>query len=89
MKPNLDLVKYTNAKQLMDDLNKYIEDNLGKDFKLGHSYFMKIENEEDLEFVKEYKIKPLLEEYFYSDEKSVDDILAQAKKEYAPKEENK
>ena len=31
---------------------------------------MKIDNEDDLEFVKEYKIKPLLEEYFYGDEEN-------------------
>jgi 5-methylcytosine-specific restriction protein B len=37
---------------------------------LGHSYFMKVNSEDDLEFVKEYKIKPLLEEYFYADEEN-------------------
>ncbi|WP_165786430.1 hypothetical protein [Aliarcobacter cryaerophilus] len=31
---------------------------------------MKIEKEDYLEFVKEYKIKPLLEEYFYGDEEN-------------------
>jgi len=49
--------------------------NLSEDYKLGHSYFMNIENAEDLAFVKEYKIKPLLEEYFYSEERSADEIL--------------
>jgi len=29
---------------------------------------VKVENKEDLEFVKEYKVKPLLEEYFYADD---------------------
>ena len=72
MKPNLDLVKYLNAKQLMDDLNKYIGKNIGEDFKLGHSYFMKVQSDDDLEFVKEYKIKPLLEEYFYADSEKLD-----------------
>jgi len=88
MKPNPILVQNDNARQLMKELNSYIETHLNEDFKLGHSYFMKVENEEDLEFIKDYKIKPLLEEYFYSDEKSVDDILALSKKEYIPKEEN-
>jgi 5-methylcytosine-specific restriction protein B len=36
---------------------------------------MKIENNEDLEFVKEYKIKPLLEEYFYADDVKLDEAL--------------
>ena len=68
MLPKLELVKNDEAKGLMDKLNKHITNTLGEDYQLGHSYFMKIENEEDLEFVKEYKIKPLLEEYFYGDE---------------------
>ena len=29
----------------------------------------------DLEFIKEYKIKPLLEEYFYSEDKTPDKII--------------
>ena len=68
MLPKLELVANTEAKELMRKLNEYIKKTLGEDYQLGHSYFMKIENEEDLEFVKEYKIKPLLEEYFYGDE---------------------
>ena len=70
MKPNLDLVKDIEAKKLMEDLNTHIIKTINEDYKLGHSYFMKIENEDDLEFVKEYKIKPLLEEYFYGDEEN-------------------
>ena len=68
MKPNEELVKNENAKVLMNKLNDHIEKTINEDYKLGHSYFMKIENEDDLAFVKEYKIKPLLEEYFYGDE---------------------
>lgn len=68
MKPNLDLVKNENAKDLMQKLNEHISKTISEDYALGHSYFMKIENEDDLKFVKEYKIKPLLEEYFYGDE---------------------
>jgi len=78
MKPNLDLVNYDDAKQMMKRLNIYIEDKLGADYQLGHSYFMKVQNDDDLEFVKEYKIKPLLEEYFYAEGKSVDEIISEA-----------
>ncbi|OCL95307.1 McrB family protein [Aliarcobacter thereius] len=70
MKPKEELVKNEKAKDLMKELNNHIKETIGKDYKLGHSYFMKIENDEDLEFVKEYKIKPLLEEYFYGDEEN-------------------
>ncbi|MCW8895513.1 MAG: AAA family ATPase [Sulfurimonas sp.] len=78
MKPNLALVEDDNAREMMEKLNIYITKNLGEDYQLGHSYFMKVQNDEELEFVKEYKIKPLLEEYFYADEKSADKILDEA-----------
>ncbi|RBQ31452.1 hypothetical protein CRU92_06685 [Arcobacter sp. FW59] len=66
MKPNIDLVP-NEAKELFSKLNEFITNNLGEDYQLGHSYFMQ---GLDLEFVKEYKIKPLLEEYFYGDEEN-------------------
>jgi 5-methylcytosine-specific restriction protein B len=67
MKPNIKLVPQI-AQELFTKLNEHIEKTINEDYKLGHSYFMNIKDEEDLEFVKEYKIKPLLEEYFYGDE---------------------
>ena len=75
MKPNSDLINYLHAKELFEKLNSFIEESLGEDYKLGHSYFMNIDNEDDLKFVKEYKIKPLLEEYFYADDEKLNDIL--------------
>ena len=77
MKPSLELVTNPSARDMMKKLNIYITDKLGEDYQLGHSYFMKVQNEEDLEFVKEYKIKPLLEEYFYAEGESPDKILAE------------
>ena len=78
MKPSLELVEDSNAKNMMKKLNIYITNTLGEDYQLGHSYFMKVQNDDDLEFIKEYKIKPLLEEYFYAEDKSVDVILNEA-----------
>jgi len=75
MAPNLALVNYTGAKDIMAELNKEITETLGADYVLGHSYFMKIQNDDDLDFVLEYKIKPLLEEYFYGDKEGLDAIL--------------
>lgn len=80
MKPNVDLV-HVKAKELFNNLNKFIKENLNEDYMLGHSYFMKIESNEDLEFVKEYKIKPLLEEYFYADKENYDKAIAILNKE--------
>lgn len=67
MQPNENLIDYQPAKKLFNELNDFIAENLNEDYKLGHSYFMKVTNDQELEFVKEYKIKPLLEEYFYVD----------------------
>ena len=45
----------------------FIETTPNKDYLIGHAYFM---SELDLEVIKEYKIKPLLEEYFYGDKEN-------------------
>ncbi|MCK5294358.1 MAG: AAA family ATPase [Arcobacteraceae bacterium] len=79
MKPNLELVTNLEAKELMKKLNKYININISEDYELGHSYFMKVENSEDLEFIKEYKIKPLLEEYFYADDVKLNEVMEMIK----------
>ncbi len=75
MEPNLDLVENVKARNIMQQLNDKIIDALGADYVLGHSYFMNIENDDDLDFVLEYKIKPLLEEYFYGDEQGLKSIM--------------
>ncbi len=75
MKPNEELVTFPHAKELLNKLNSFIAENLNEDYKLGHSYFMNVANDEDLEFVKEYKIKPLLEEYFYVDKNKFEEVL--------------
>lgn len=78
MKPLVEVVEYENAKDLMKKLNEEILNTLGEDYLIGHGYFTNVNSEEDLEFVKRYKILPLLEEYFYGDDeklKSIKDIL--------------
>lgn len=60
-----------NFRDTFEKLNKQIEEDLGEEYQIGHSYFMNIE-ESDLDFVKEYKIKPLLEEYYYGNKKLKD-----------------
>ena len=73
MKPNIDLVSHIKAKNIMQILNEKITETLGSDYVLGHSYFMQIKNDDNLAFVLEYKIKPLLEEYFYGDKDAFDE----------------
>ena len=38
-----------------------------RDRQIGHSYVMKLKNDEDLQFSFKYKIIPLLQDYFYHD----------------------
>ena len=71
MKPESALVQ-VEAKELFQKLNKFITDNLGADFQIGHSYFM---NYDDLAFVLEYKIEPLLEEYFFADPDRLEEAI--------------
>jgi len=76
MEPNAELIKYGKAKKIFEALNEKLEVKLGTEHIIGHSYFMNVENEDDLKFVLEYKIKPLLEEYFYGDNDGLDEILS-------------
>ncbi len=70
MVPNPELVENHEAKELMKALNEKLDD----EHKIGHSYFMDIKSDDELEFVCEYKIKPLLEEYFYGDSEKLEEI---------------
>ncbi len=74
MQPNAKLIKFPPAKTLFETLNTKIKESIGEDYLLGHSYFMNIQDKDDLDFILEYKIKPLLEEYFYGDDR-LEDIL--------------
>ncbi|MDD4855441.1 MAG: AAA family ATPase, partial [Sulfuricurvum sp.] len=46
-------------------INKIIKERRGSDYLIGHAYFM---GNHDNEFVMKYKIRPLLEEYFYGED---------------------
>jgi len=54
-------------KQLLETINQRIEVLVDKDHQIGHSYFIGIQNLDDLKLVFKDKIIPLLEEYFYGD----------------------
>ena len=53
--------------KLLDRLNLRIEALLDRDHRLGHSYFMEVEDIERLHYVWYNKLIPLLQEYFYND----------------------
>ncbi len=75
IEPNPELIEYHRAKELFVALNDKIREKLGKEYQIGHSYFMDISNDNDLSFALEYKIKPLLGEYFYGDDDGYSEVL--------------
>ena len=73
LEPKIELVdcefENTLIKNLLLALNTRIEALMGKDYRIGHSYFMKsqVRDLETLRLVFANKIIPLLKEYFYED----------------------
>jgi len=51
--------------QLLIQLNQRITLLIGRDYQIGHSYFMNVETLEDLRFTWYHRIIPLMQEYFY------------------------
>ena len=67
---------------VMEDLNDSIkkDETLGEGFRIGHSYFCNLDNEEDVEeklhYIVEYEIIPLLKEYWFDEPDKVDEWSA-------------
>ena len=64
--------------KVMEDLNTYIaeDETLGEGFRIGHSFFCSLnENdvEEQLNYIIEYEIIPLLKEYWFDESDKVED----------------
>jgi len=57
----IDMIKMLNA------MNERIEILLGRDFRIGHTYFLNLSSLADLKKVFAYQIIPLLQEYFEGD----------------------
>ena len=70
MQPNPEIlseVENVDLSKLLETINKRIEVLIDKDHQIGHSYFIGIQNIDDLRRTFKDKIIPLLEEYFYGD----------------------
>lgn len=61
--------------RLLKTLNQKITNTLGRDYQIGHSYFLGLANLEALEFAWYYRVIPLLQEYYYSDGENLKSIL--------------
>ena len=62
---------------ILTNLNENICKTLDQDYQIGHSYFMDIENLEDLRFVWYYRIMPLLQEHFYHDRDRLEEVIGE------------
>lgn len=61
------LDKIIDLQLLLNVINQRIEKILDKDHLIGHSYFMKVTNLDELKATFQNKIIPLLQEYFFGD----------------------
>ena len=64
--------------ELMKELNQDIknDESLGEGFRIGHSYLCNINSEDvedNLEYITEYELIPLLKEYWFDEPKKVED----------------
>ena len=64
---NNGIVDGIDLETLLNTINNRIEKLIDKDHKIGHSYFLKVDNKEKLVHSFKNEIIPLLEEYFYGD----------------------
>ncbi len=64
-----------NLADLLKILNNRISEKLDRDHMIGHSYFLEIENKNDLWIIWFYEVVPLLVEYFYGRLHVLKDIL--------------
>lgn len=65
-------------RDLFMKINEQLIKECGPDQQIGHSYFMKIQNEDDLKNAMDNKVIPLLNEYFYNDTDKLRTILKES-----------
>lgn len=63
----LPVIENLDLGQILKTINDRMEQILDKDHRIGHTYFLGIETLEDLKFVFQHQILPLLQEYFFGD----------------------
>lgn len=74
----LEDAKEINLKEMLTTINDRIELLIDKDHQIGHSFFINLNNLEELKSVFKNKIIPLLEEYFFGDFGKIGLVLGEA-----------
>ncbi len=90
---NKEIDDMKNRLKKIDELNGEINNDLGKGFKIGHSYFLSLDGLKDIkkwyENVIEYEIKPLLEEYYFDEQENEIEKKIKSLKDMNNSEDNK
>jgi 5-methylcytosine-specific restriction protein B len=63
----LGIVEGVDLAKLLTRLNLCITALLGRDYQIGHSYFLNVKDTNELHFAWYHRVIPLLQEYFYND----------------------
>ena len=66
-----------NVKAILEKINSRLERLLDRDHTIGHAFFMKAKNIDDLASVFLTKVIPQLQEYFYGDGRKIGMVLGQ------------
>ena len=71
---NVDIKNFDKLIDTVVELNEEIknDETLGEGFVIGHSYFSNIKSDEQVEFIIDYEIVPLLKEYWFDEPEKVE-----------------
>ncbi len=71
----LDSIEGVDLRAVLAELNARITALLDRDHQIGHSYFLGLNDVEDLHFAWYHRVVPLLQEYFYNDGEQLRAVL--------------
>lgn len=76
----LSTVAGIDLRKLLEAMNRRIEVLLGRDYLLGHAYFISVASFDDLKQTFRRQIVPLLQEYFFEDWEKIAEVLNDPRK---------
>jgi 5-methylcytosine-specific restriction protein B len=72
-----DPVQLLDLEKMLTTINQRLEVLVGRDHTIGHAFFMRVKNLEDLQQVFQSKVIPQLQEYFYGDWEKIQWVLGE------------